>query len=190
MQRVRHVFGEGRPAYLGIDPGKGGGLAGVTEGGALAFSLRMPLRTSGQVDAVEILKILTECRRAGMGKLIGGPVVLYLEKAHSMPSQGVRSMFSYGMTYGMTLAAIEVSEITYREVMPRAWQKEILGARKKGKGDKSGELEIALELWPEIEELGRTKANNGAIDALLIAEYGRRRAIWEAEENIYKKSLD
>ena len=49
-----------------------------------------------------------------------------LEKVHSMPGQGVRSMFSMGMGYGIWLGLIAATNTPLTLVTPQAWKKEMM----------------------------------------------------------------
>lgn len=101
-----------------------------------------------------------------------------IEKVHAMPGQGVTSMFSFGMTYGLTRMALIASQTPFEEVNPRSWQK-ALGITPKGKDEtkdafKLRLLALAQQLYPKLHiwTVPRSKGQQLAIcDALLIARY-------------------
>ena len=88
-----------------------------------------------------------------------------IEKVHSMPRQGVKSMFTFGMQYGFCRAMLIAHSFSFREVAPGVWQ------RKMGclsGGDKKVTYRRAQELFPNI------KITHAIADACLLAEYARR----------------
>jgi len=95
-----------------------------------------------------------------------------IEKVHSMPGQGVASMFKFGMGYGQLRMALVSASISFETVTPRTWQKAfgiIPRAKTESKTDFKNRLKAkAQELFP--------KANMtlAVCDAVLIAEYCRR----------------
>lgn len=174
MPLKHYVEGAGSPRFLGIDPGATGGLAAIdAHTGELAFCARMPL-LGKEIDTETVFNILRGVVLDLAAKEEPPPLCI-LEKAHAMPGQGVVSMFNYGRGFGRLLGALEISGCPFRLVTPQAWQKAILGTGKRGKGNKDAEAALAMRRWPEVKKLAQVKANNGAVDALLLAEYGRNK---------------
>lgn len=104
----------------------------------------------------------------------------YLEKVSAMPGQGVSSMFKFGRNVGALQAMLAAHKIPYTEVTPQAWQKVMHeGASRTSMPDpKDRSLAIAKKLFPNLNLLATKlsrKPHHGFVDALLIAEYGRRR---------------
>jgi crossover junction endodeoxyribonuclease RuvC len=144
--------------YAGIDPGVKGAVAVVNQDGKIVDFERMP---SSLRDLRSFLNSYTIER-------------VYIEKAQPMPGQGVVSMFNYGRHFGGLLALLELGKFSHETVNPRAWQKVVIGM---GSGDpKAKAFEKASRLWPDESFIpkGCRVPHNGIIDALLIAEYGRR----------------
>ncbi len=104
---------------------------------------------------------------------------IFLEKAQSMPKQGVVSMFNYGIGQGRLIGWIEALSIPYTLIAPKTWTKEMhVGCT--GKDSKTKSAQAARRLFPQVDtKLGNKTNHKGVIDALLIAEYGRRRMFHE-----------
>lgn len=99
-------------------------------------------------------------------------VVVAIEKSRPMQGQGVVSMYSTGLGYGLWLGILSAFKIPYVEISPQAWKKEMM----KGMGkEKAASCYRAQQLFPEVEVFGpKGGAIDGRGDALLIAEYSRR----------------
>lgn len=140
--------------YIGIDPGKGGGLAFL---GAHVEVVKMP----------ETERDILDCLVTAKAGVIGrSQVKAYLELVRSSPQMGVVSAFTFGLGYGFLRMALIACGIPFDSVTPQKWQK-ALGCR--SGGDKNVTKRRAQELFPDI------KVTHAIADALLIAEYGRRK---------------
>lgn len=136
---------------IGIDPGKEGGVAWTQDGMKEPLAAKMP-------DNVHELVDLLRGNDLSDAKC-------YLEKVHSMPKNGVASMFTFGQGLGRIEGVLAALAIPYEWVTPQKWQ----GAmRCQTGGDKNVSKRKALELFP------RTKWTHATADAALICEYGRR----------------
>lgn len=135
---------------LGIDPGKSGGFAIVTDinGEAHAFDKLTP------TDIVLLLKHLPH------------PIeVAYIEQVSAMPKQGVCSVFAFGQNYGWWQGVLNALGIPIERVSPLKWQTYM---KCRTGGNKNISKARAQEIFPY------TKMTHAIADALLIAEYGRR----------------
>ena len=150
-------------AYIGIDPGKSGGIAVIQ--GSKVECFRMP---NTEKDGWSLFAENKE-----------GRVFAVIEKVHSMPGQGVKSMFSFGQNYGFLRGCLTAAQIPFEEITPQAWQKK-LGVVGRKKGEPKPQLKERLrqkaqQLFPQEEVWERTLGEQRAVcDALLIAEYCRR----------------
>jgi crossover junction endodeoxyribonuclease RuvC len=149
--------------YVGIDPGLKGGIAVITEG-ILTSLLPMP----GEAGLREFLQSLSEA-----GKTI--PPMVVLEKSQPMPKQGVSSVFSYGVGYGIILGMLIYGRIPYHLVRPAVWKSTML-AGEPDKKDKGTSIRVVERIFPDVELVPRgcRKPADGLAEALLMAEYGRR----------------
>ena len=141
--------------YLGIDPGKNGGIAVLTENNV---ELLLPYSDE---------QLLSVCN-----SLTAEKGVCLLEMVHSMPKQGVRSTFALGQNYGYIRGVLESNNIPYQAVDPRRWKKEF-GLN----SDKAASIEVCRRLFPaaDLHRTTRCKTeHDGMAEALLMAEYARR----------------
>ena len=101
-----------------------------------------------------------------------------LEKVHSMPGQGVVSMFKFGTNFGWGQGVMDALSIPYELITPQRWMKAVLDS-----GDRSPEhrMAFARRRWPDAP-LSRKK-DSGVADALCLAEYARRRVVGEKIDN-------
>ena len=160
--------------YIGIDPGLAGGIAHIghdeqphaqkmldTMTDIFGYIHRLQARDIGSQKHVRNVPVL---RSDGM---TWGPIA-YIEKVASSPQMGVKSAFTFGKGYGSLLMALTAAGIPYTEVAPAVWQKK-MGCL--SHGDKNVTKNRAQQLFPSI------KVTHNIADALLIAEYGRRKEL-------------
>jgi Holliday junction resolvasome RuvABC endonuclease subunit len=141
---------------IGIDPGKNGAVAWITDGKPCVE--KMP-------DTLQDLWGL-------IGDICGltsnhgySPCCAYIEQVHSSPQMGVKSAFTFGNGFGHLEMALTAAGIPFERIRPQVWQKS-LGCLTGG--DKNVSKRRAQELFPTM------KVAHATADALLIAEYGRR----------------
>jgi Holliday junction resolvasome RuvABC endonuclease subunit len=138
--------------YLGIDPGLSGAAVLLNESGGLVSSIRL------EATEHDISQFLRHCVDRDV-------LFAYLERAQSMPKQGVSSTFKFGMSYGFLRGCLVSHRIPFEEVGPRKWQT-VLGCL--SGGDKNITKARAQQLFPDV------KVTHHIADAMLIAEYCRR----------------
>lgn len=144
--------------YIGIDPGKKGGYAFVADDGDGA-----EVYVWDDVGFVESMKALSN-----------GRCMAAVEKVGAMPGQGVTSMFSFGQSFGFILGVLTAFGIPYQLVPPRKWKAEF-GLLNTEKYDS---VVVAKRLFPGVSLLPTErcrKESDGMSDALLMAEYARRK---------------
>ena len=145
--------------FIGIDPGKSGGIAYIdTEHGFVC--------TEPYSDKA----LISLCNDASQ---CGNEVICCLEKVGAMPGQGVVSMFSFGQSVGYIKGVLESFKIPYQEITPQKWKREF-GLS----SDKSKSAEICGRLFPAVSLLATIrckKPHDGMAEALLMAEYARRK---------------
>lgn len=139
-----------QPAILGIDPGKSGGLALLTEG-QFPEVWKMP---ETERDLLHLLELIEPCVTSA-----------YIEKLHSIPHQlrGPTAAWKLGVHYGSLRMGLAALRIPYFAVSAAVWQ------RQQGtltKGDKNVTKRAAQERFPGV------KVTHAVADALLIAAYG------------------
>jgi crossover junction endodeoxyribonuclease RuvC len=152
--------------YIGIDPGKKGGIGIINNNPRLLLecNIEMPLDSADEIDCIKIFQILN---------IFVSEVDSFciIEKAQSMPQQGVKSMFNYGRGYGELIAVLKILKIPYQEIQSQKWKKEFSLIKK----DKKASIAVAEKLFPEEKfYTERGRAMDGKAEALLIAEFARR----------------
>ena len=95
-------------------------------------------------------------------------VVVALEKIHSMPGQGVRSMFCMGEGFGIWKGLITGLGYQMHLITPQAWKKDMMNGMGK---EKDASRLRALQLYPQFAEELKLKKHHGRADALLLADY-------------------
>ncbi len=152
------------PHIIGIDPGKQGAIALLSKDlKTVLFWLMSEVEERKSPPFEDIVKGY-------------GVVHAYIEKSQAMPGQGVTSMFTYGMGFGKILGWCEMLSLPYTLVPPRTWTKEIHKGVS-GETAKERSLHAAKRLFPGerlLASKNSVRLHPGLVDALLIAEYGRR----------------
>jgi len=165
---------------IGLDPGMTGAIAAVYGG-------------TYKVEDIPTFKVVTGRKRStATGKMIDKfrtemniPEILsiikryrdlsddvhaWIEAVHSMPDQGVRSMFSMGEGFGILKCALAATSTPYTIVHPATWKKFMMSGMGK---EKEASVYRALQIWPNADLVGpKGGKKHGRADALLIARYG------------------
>lgn len=148
----------GRPfqRLVGIDPGLAGALVFIDLQGAIVEVEDMPVIGKKDVNAHMI---------ANLVRGYGPVTTAVVEKAQSMPGQGVSSVFNYGTGYGKILGVLAALEIPIVSITPSVWKKPWhLGT------DKSLSRRRATDRWPEwADSFKRAKDDGRAEAALMVA---------------------
>lgn len=149
--------------FVGIDPGKQGGIAAITSGGIVVNVGMMP-----ETD-LDLWKLIS-----GMD----GVTFTVVEKVWGMAGEGGAASFTFGKGYGSILMALTASKRSFLEVTPREWQKHYqITPKKKGetKPQHKEKLRVkAQQLFPTLSVWDSTlKIQRAVCDALLIAMYCR-----------------
>ena len=148
---------------IAIDPGAASGAIAAFIDGELLDVTDMPC-ADGKIAAVLLATELREFALAGMDD---APTVI-VEKVHSMPGQGVVSMFGFGRSLGVIEGVVAGLGWPLVWVTPQAWKKHHGLLRQ----DKDAARMLALETWPQHAATFRRKKDIGRADAALIGAYG------------------
>lgn len=141
--------------YMGIDPGKDGALAVISDAGVTVIPF----------DERDYISCIRE--------LEGKGAKCCLERVGAMPGQGVTSMFKFGENFGFIRGLLQANGISYELVTPQKWKREF-GVT----GDKNNSVAVCQRLFPDVSLLRTNrckKPHDGMAEALLMAEYARRR---------------
>lgn len=176
--------------HIGIDPGFQGGIAVISD--YRTFGTPMPTYNI----EVKTKRGLTKRKRYDLLKLrrfLAPYATMHtlkkhyreatechvtLEEAFPMPAQGVTSMYSVGLGYGIFQGLLTGFDMEYTTVHPKTWQAEFQIRTNEEKTTKEQALAICEELFPDVNLLSSERAtmpHKGIVDALLIAEYGKRK---------------
>ena len=146
--------------YLGIDPGKSGAFAFLSDNGFAS------VYAFDEATFINILRLHTRLKPEEI------QLKCMMEKVGAMPGQGVVSMFSFGMNYGWIQGVLTAEGVPYELVTPAKWKKEF-GVT----ADKNTSIEVCKRLFPDVN-LKKTerckKDHDGMAEALLLAEFARR----------------
>lgn len=153
---------------IGIDPGLSGALAFIAEDTPESpWVLDMPVIEHSKGFVKRAVDLPELARSLKLICVMGEPRAL-MERVSAFPGQGVGSMFSLGMSFWGVAGVLAALGIPLQLVEPKGWK----GAYGLDK-DKQKSLELARKMFPTVK-LTRKKDHNRA-EALLIAEYGRRK---------------
>ena len=142
---------------IGIDPGKNGGIAWITDGKPCVEKMPETL-----ADLWDLMCDLTNYPRSTIDR---SGFKAYIEAVHSSPQMGVKSAFTFGNGFGHLEMALTAAGIPFERVSPQKWQK-AMGCMTGG--DKNVSKRRAQELFPSM------KVTHATADALLIAYYGSK----------------
>lgn len=142
--------------YIGIDPGKNGGI------GILCNDYVYEVLPYSDEELLLTLRDYSpqNCK-------------CVVEKVNAMPGQGVTSMFNFGKNFGFIQGVLEAYEIPFELVPPQKWKKEFSVT-----SDKNTSIDVAKRLFPNINLKATNrckKDHDGMAEALLMAEYARRK---------------
>lgn len=159
--------------YIGIDPGKAGGISLLNHDGITAHT--MPL---------------TELDLWSFISRIVLPAKAIIEHVNAMPrmegkvahGMGATSAFTFGMGYGNLRMALIAADIPFEPIRPQVWQKALNIPPRKSTEDKpqfKDRLRAkAQQLFPQLELWQRPKSKGlqlAVCDSILIAVYCQRR---------------
>jgi len=146
--------------YIGCDPGSVNGAIGALDNfGNYLESFNIEHKDK------HILALVFKSRLLSIIDPKEGAEIC-LENVHSMPGQGVVSVWTFGRAVGVISAVCELTRYPVHLVTPQKWKKHFhLTA------DKNESLDMARYLWPEAKL--KLKKDINKAEALLIAEYLR-----------------
>lgn len=148
-------------AVMGIDPGVSGGLAVLRADGTTEY-----VRAFNPEMTEEDLVTAIRC---GIGALyVNDSQMVFMEKVGYKAGDGGKGSFTFGRVVGLIRGALLAQNYKPIDVYPMLWQG-TMGCL--SGGNKNVTKRKAMELFPG------EKITHAVADALLIAEYGRRRLL-------------
>jgi len=161
--------------YLGIDNGISGALALIDSDSKVAWTMPMPIEKRGKTSEVHVQELYNELQGLSLDNNV---TVVY--EGPAKHSKGVLALTSTHECFGSVRAVLAILGLrTHIITSPRTWQKEFWNTAS-GYDTKAESVRIAKMLWPDQDFLRTPKCkvpDNGITDALLIAEYGRRKGL-------------
>ena len=146
---------------IGIDPGAAGAIAAINDRKQILY-----LSTYSKEGYIFMLRALQQEHPEA-------EFACCLEHVGAMPGQGVVSMFKFGENFGWIQGVLETLGIPFELVRPQKWKKEFSIT-----SDKNTSVEVCRRLFPDAK-LKKTdrcrKDDDGLAEALLMAEYARRK---------------
>jgi len=161
--------------FIGIDPGFSGAITVIDEDKRIIYCVDMPILKVGkrnELDEIMIYQILKSYE----------PDHVYIEKAQSMPGQGISSTGRYMASYGILRGICVGLGIPYTLVHPRTWKKEMMKDMPK---EKEASIMRVNQLYPYFA-LPRKK-DHGKSDSILLALHGLSQYKFEGIKNPNKK---
>lgn len=166
-------------ALISIDPGATGAFAVFDQNTQQLEHLGdLPLirdMSTGWIDAQHLTSVLFRV-------LNGRPSTAIIERIHAMPKNGSQGAFSQGLTFGSTLAAVQLAGCRIEMVSPVSWKTQTgLTVRSRKLTDRERKqlaLDKARLLFPDAD-LERQKDHNRA-EALLIGHWYLQRHVQKA----------
>ena len=155
--------------YIGIDPGKNGGIAVVHD--KFPEPVNITVYKYSDDDLIDVIDVCTKGSSIAVHR--DEEIKCVLEKVNAMPGQGVVSMFNFGQNFGFIQGVLKAYEIPFELVPPQKWKKEFSVT-----SDKNTSIEVAKRLFPNVSLKATErckKDHDGMAEALLMAEYARRK---------------
>lgn len=170
--------------YIGVDPGKSGAIVIINPSGDVSCSVTPVIGKEIDWSVFADLLRQEDCH-------------VFLEHVHAIYGSSANSTFVFGGCFEGAKAIIAALRLPFTLVQPKAWQKVMyqgvpemrkppvqiktgkrMGQFNKGKLDtKKMSLVAVKRLFPHVSLFRTprcTTEHNGIVDALLLAEYGRR----------------
>ena len=141
--------------YIGLDPGKSGGVAFILENSLYTF--KCPSTVHDMVEEINF------CNKLGPEY----DIFAVVEKVWSFPGQGVRSVFTFGENYGTWLGILATLKIPHKLVVPNKWMKHFGSMPKDKRKRKNFIKSLAQQLYPN------TKITLSTSDAVMLAVYAK-----------------
>ena len=151
----------------GIDPGKAGGAVILDTHGNILNKSIMFLIGKNEFDPLAYADFLTEQKVEHV----------FVEKVSARPGNGSVSMFNFGQAYMFCYVVPKLLKIPITLVTPQQWQKTMHVGVDKTLDPKQRSLIACCRLFPDVDLKASSRCKNqhdGMVDALLLAEYGRR----------------
>ena len=147
--------------FIGIDPGKNGGVAVINEVPDHEAVVSFKCPSSPIEMAYSLMATIPQ-------NVSYDDVIVLVEHVHAMPKNGVVSMFSFGQNLGQWEGILGAFELSVKYAGPRTWMQHYDCKPRMDRRDRKRYLRgIAESLFPNV------KMTFNISDALLIANYNK-----------------
>ena len=144
--------------FIGIDPGKSGGIAMISNEGI--ESIKCPKELAQMAVFLDYL----------IGDTAPYNIGILIERVWARPTNGSRHAFAYGFNYGLWYGIVAMAGIEMHTTLPNAWIQHFkcpkgieYNKRKNWLKDK------AKKLYPDLKKVTLATA-----DAILIVDYAKK----------------
>ena len=163
--------------FIGIDPGVSGAIAVLNGTSAELYSWEnadiptIKVGNRSEVDPEGLLELLA-LHTWDPDLMMGFDTQVSLERVHSMPGNGVASMFTFGKATGTIIGCLAGAGLWEHTtlVTPQVWKKAMLKDMPK---EKESSIVRCRELFPYTCDYLTKKSHHNRADATLIAEHLR-----------------
>tara|TARA_B110001454_G_C12467905_1_gene329091 strand:+ start:62 stop:514 length:453 start_codon:yes stop_codon:yes gene_type:complete len=145
-----------KKSYIGIDPGKNGGISICWADGSID-AYRFPKKQELLVNIIE--KIKKHCRVENCNS------VWVIEDVHALFGSSAKATFSFGRNLGYWEGVLSSKRIKWKKVSPKIWQSNY--TLSKDKKDRKNELKAIAQ------GLVNFKVTLATADAILIANWNK-----------------
>lgn len=169
--------------WVGIDPGKTGAIVVLDQDGRyIARTEMLKIGAGTRRERVSLALLLSWWERDVVPKCLHLQLerlslscTFAIERVASMPTDGVKSAFSFGASRQVCFDMADALKARTTEVPPRDWQKAFLQGHPRGKREqiKASAALVAAQRYPELHQALSLKKNWGFADAALIADTAR-----------------
>ncbi len=149
---------------VGIDPGLGGAIAFFDTMLEKVETYPMPTLKAGTgskrvIDELELARLI--------GRHTKAIKKVFIERVHAMPKQGVTSVYTFGVGYGIVKGIIAANFLPVEYITPQKWKKEL-----RVPALKDGARARASEIFPYASQQWNLSKWDGRAEAAMIAYYG------------------
>jgi hypothetical protein len=181
--------------WIGCDPGKSGALVAIYSTGQIVMKKVPLVKGTREIDIKEFKnQFLSVFNITDTGEL-AEEVIVIIEDVHAIAMSSAKSQFQFGRALGILEGIVAALDLPFIKIQPKKWQGTCLEGvplifkPSKPKANKKGEMVVsksndtkamalvaAKRLYPGLSFKLTDKCTNdddGIVDALLIAHYGK-----------------
>ncbi|MEZ4742319.1 MAG: hypothetical protein R3B45_07720 [Bdellovibrionota bacterium] len=153
----------------GIDPGKTGGIILLDHNANLLDMAVMPM-IGREIDHVKLREIFAFYKSLG-------ELHCFLEKVSAFQGASATSSFEFGRVFGAAECAVKIMGIPVTYLTPTQWTRAMHKGLDQSMKPKDKSMITYRRLFPNVDLRATDDckvAHDGLVDAILIAECGRR----------------